>query len=153
VLKEKPVAFFSHRHAAYLAGLGTFGINNMLLTPQYGPRIRFTSIFTAAEIASDPVIKEDLCIRCKRCIDVCPVNAIPGTDYPGGITDKITCATRSEALLKRFISPCGLCIKVCPVGEDRTLFHREDMSIYDEDKKESRSCHAAWEHVRAYGGS
>ena len=152
VLKEKPVAFFSHRHAAYLAGLGTFGINNMLLTPKFGPRVRFTSIFTSAEIRPDPVMKEELCIHCMRCVDICPVNAIPGMDYPGGITDKVTCATRSEALLKRFISPCGFCIKVCPVGEDRTLFHRTDMSIYDEDKKESGSCHAAWKHVRSYGG-
>ena len=152
VLKEKPVAFFSHRHAAYLAGLGTFGVNNMLLTPQFGPRVRFTSIFTTAEIAPGPVMEEELCIQCMRCVDVCPVRAIPGGDYPEGITDKITCATRSEALLKRFISPCGLCIKVCPVGEDRTLFHREDMSIYDEDKKEFPSYHAAWKHVRSYGG-
>ena len=48
VLVENPIAFFSHRHAAYLAGLGNFGVNNMLLTPEYGPRVRFTSIFTAA---------------------------------------------------------------------------------------------------------
>jgi len=152
VLKEKPVAFFSYRHAAYLAGLGTFGINNMLLTPQYGPRVRFTSVFTTAEIDSDRVMKEDLCIHCMRCADICPVKAIPDTDYPAGITDKLACATRSEALLKRFISPCGLCIKVCPVGEDRALFHREDMGIYDEDKKEFESYHAAWNHVRSYGG-
>ena len=33
VLLEKPLAFFSHRHAAYCAGLGTFGVNNMILTP------------------------------------------------------------------------------------------------------------------------
>ncbi len=152
VLLEKPVAFFSHRHAAYLAGLGTFGINNMLLTPQFGPRVRFTCIFTSAEIGPDPVMEEELCIKCMRCVDICPVKAIPCTDYPDGITDKIACATRSEALLKRFISPCGLCIKVCPVGEDRTLFHREDLSLYDEDKKEFAPYHAAWNHVQSYGG-
>lgn len=36
-LLKNPVAFFSHRHAALLAGLGNFGVNNMLLTPEYGP--------------------------------------------------------------------------------------------------------------------
>ncbi|HSQ94014.1 MAG TPA: epoxyqueuosine reductase, partial [Methanoregula sp.] len=46
VLKERPVAFFSHRHAAFLAGLGNFGMNNMLLTPAFGPRVRFASILT-----------------------------------------------------------------------------------------------------------
>lgn len=152
VLKENPVAFFSHRHAAYLAGRGTFGINNMLLTPQFGPRVRFASIFTTADIEPSPVMEEDLCIHCQRCAKVCPVNAIPGPDYPEGITEKLTCATRSEALLKRYISPCGLCIKVCPVGEDRVIFQREDPGIYHEDRLEFGSHHAAWKHVRSYGG-
>ncbi len=152
VLKEKPVTFFSHRHAAHLAGLGTFGINNMLLTPQSGPRVRFTSIFTAAEIDPDPIRGEDLCIKCMQCVEVCPVRAIPCTNYPDGITDKHACATRSEALLKRFISPCGLCIKVCPVGEDRILFQREDSGIYDEENPEFHPYHAAWKQVRSYGG-
>jgi epoxyqueuosine reductase len=152
VLKEKPFAFFSHRHAAYLAGLGTFGINNMLLTPQFGPRVRFTAIFTTAEIGSDTVMKEDQCIQCMRCVDNCPVSAIPGSNYPEGITDKVTCATRSEALLKRYISPCGLCIKVCPAGEDRMQFQRQDPDIYNEDKKEFSPYHAAWKHVQSYGG-
>jgi epoxyqueuosine reductase QueG len=152
VLKEKPVAFFSHRHAAFLAGLGTFGINNMLLTPQFGPRVRFTSIFTTAQISPDPVMEENLCVKCMRCVNACPVKAIKGADYPDGLSNKITCATRSEALHKRFISPCGLCIKVCPVGEDRTQFQREDLNIYDEDKKEFSPYHAAWKHVISYGG-
>ncbi len=30
VLLKNPVAFFSHRHAAFLAGLGTFGVNNTI---------------------------------------------------------------------------------------------------------------------------
>ncbi|MDF2876117.1 MAG: Iron-sulfur cluster-binding protein [Sporomusa sp.] len=29
---------FSHRHAAVAAGLGEFGLNNLFLTPEYGPR-------------------------------------------------------------------------------------------------------------------
>jgi epoxyqueuosine reductase len=152
VLKEQPVTFFSHRHAAYLAGLGTFGINNMLLTPRFGPRVRFTSIFTSAEIGSASLLEENLCTRCMKCVEVCPVKAIPGTDYPEGITDKMRCATRSEALHKRYISPCGLCIKVCPVGEDRTLFCRKNMDIYDKDANEFTAYHAAWNHVRSYGG-
>ena len=57
ILKENPVTFFSHRHAAFLAGLGNFGLNNMLLTEKFGPRIRFASIFTAADIPPDPVIE------------------------------------------------------------------------------------------------
>ena len=152
ILKEKPVAFFSHRHAAYLAGLGTFGINNTLLTPEFGPRVRFASIFTTADIAPDTVLENNLCIRCMRCVNACPVKALDGKPYPEGLTDKKTCAARSEALANRFISPCGLCIKVCPVGADRKQFGREDLGMYREDDERFSAYHRAWKHVRSYGG-
>jgi epoxyqueuosine reductase QueG len=152
VLVERPVAFFSHRHAALLAGLGNFGTNNMLLTPEFGPRVRFAAILSSAEIAPDPVLEKSLCIRCQRCVRACPVQALDGEDYPQGLTDKKTCATRSEALLQRFISPCGICIKVCPVGEDRKGFGREDAGIYDEENTIFDRFHRAWNHVRSYGG-
>ncbi|MFA5348738.1 MAG: 4Fe-4S binding protein, partial [Methanoregula sp.] len=151
ILKDKPVTFFSHRHAAYLAGLGNFGINNTLLTKKFGPRVRFASIFTAAEIPPDPLMEDPLCTRCLRCMDVCPVKAIGGKEYPLGLIDKKTCATRSEALSKRYVSPCGLCIKVCPVGEDRKFCQREDLGIYNEKAEKFDRYHQAWRHVRRYG--
>jgi epoxyqueuosine reductase QueG len=152
VLKERPVAFFSHRHAAYLAGLGNFGVNNTLLTPQFGPRVRFSSVFTSAELPEDPILERPLCIRCMKCVNSCPVKAISGRDYPDGLIDKKTCAARSEALSKRFISPCGICIKVCPVGEDRIRYGRTDPDIYDEDNERYEPYHRAWKHIRSYGG-
>jgi epoxyqueuosine reductase QueG len=150
ILKDKPIAFFSHRHAAYLAGLGTFGLNNTLLTKEYGPRVRFVSIFTTAEIEGSAPMRKQLCTKCLRCVKACPVSAIPGKEYPEGIIDKKACATRAEQLYSRFLSPCGICIKVCPVGEDRKLFDRKDASMY-EDKKRFPEYHRAWEHVRSYG--
>ena len=156
VLLKNPVAFFSHKHAAYLAGMGSFGENNVILTKEYGPTVRFTSIFTTAVIEGDPIPGEDLCKHCKRCINQCPVNAIPEgielEDNSGDFfrpIDKIACANRSKMLRKDFKSPCGICIKVCPVGMDRKVFNREDMSIYT-DKKDSKY-RKAWNHVRKYG--
>jgi epoxyqueuosine reductase QueG len=152
VIKEKPVAFFSHRHAAYLAGLGTFGINNMLLTPEFGPRVRFASIFTSAEIPPGEIMEKDLCTRCLQCVNACPVKALDGRDYPESLTEKKTCTARSEALANRHISPCGLCIRVCPIGNDRKVFGREDSGIYREDDDRFLAYHQGWKHVRSYGG-
>lgn len=152
ILKENPVAFFSHRHAALLAGLGNFGVNNTILTPEFGPRVRFVSVFTSAEIPPDPVMSGSLCTRCMKCVKTCPVKALGGGDYPLDLTDTKTCAIRSEALFKRSISPCGLCIKVCPVGKDRERYGRTDPAIYDETDDRYRLHHRAWAHVRRYGG-
>lgn len=150
VLLEKPCAFFSHKHAAYLAGLGSFGQNNVLLTPEYGPRVRFTSIFTTAEIEGSEIKNENLCTRCFACVRQCPVGAVKEEgDFPP-IVDKISCAQRSKKLRKEYRSPCGICIKVCPVGEDRKIFKRENTSIYDENKAPEQY-KKAWKHLRSYG--
>ncbi len=151
VLLKNPVAFFSHRHAAFLAGLGTFGVNNMLLTPGYGPRVRFTSVFTSASLPADPVMEEQLCIRCMKCSDLCPAQALGTDDYPLALTGKSACARYSATLCERHISPCGICIKVCPVGNDRTLFSRQDTTIYDPPVHKT-ALQRSWDHVRTYGG-
>jgi epoxyqueuosine reductase len=154
VLLEKPLAFFSHKHAAFLAGLGSFGLNNVLLTPKYGPRVRFTSIFTTAEMEGDPLPSQNLCTRCMLCAQSCPVGAI-ATDSedlgecPESI-DKVSCATRSKKLRGEYRSPCGICIKVCPVGEDRKVFNRRDTSMYT-NTENYQAYHNAWKHVQKYG--
>jgi epoxyqueuosine reductase QueG len=150
-LLKNPVAFFSHRHAAHLSGLGTFGVNNVLLTKKFGPRVRFGSVFTSAELPPDPVMEEDLCTRCMRCVRMCPARALDERDYPEGLTEKSACTAYSAELARWGVSPCGVCIKVCPVGADRELYGRKDPSIYARGER-ATELQRAWEHVRGYGG-
>jgi len=147
-LKREPVAFFSHRHAAFLAGLGTFGMNNMVLTREFGPRVRFGSVFTSAPLRSDPLKKEELCTRCMNCVLLCPVQALSG-EYPKNTTDKTACTEYSAILRQRGISPCGNCIRVCPVGSDRVAFG-QDAGIYAK-REGNEQYYRAWEHVRRHG--
>ena len=117
-LRKDPSSFFSHRHSAYLAGLGSFGVNNMLLTKKNGPRIRFVSVITTAELNYNGPIKEQLCIKCMKCRKECPDDAVASGMYPNNITDKKRCVERSATLRNEGRSPCGRCIYVCPVGTD-----------------------------------
>ena len=153
VLKEKPLAFFSHRHAAFLAGLGNFGINNMLLTEKFGPRVRFASIFTAADIPPDPVMERSLCTTCMQCVDVCPVKALDGREYPEGLTDKKACAIRSEALYKT------IHLTMRSVYQSLSGWRRQEICMQGKIAESTtrriptyEKYHRAWKHVRSYGG-
>ena len=69
----------SIRHAAVAAGLGQFGYMSIVLTPEYGPRIRFGVILTTLEITPDPMYDgPPLCNpeKCGICSKVCPTGAI-----------------------------------------------------------------------------
>jgi len=124
-----------------------FGVNNTLLTKRFGPRVRFASILTNVGMEPDGVMKENLCVHCMRCVEHCPVSAIEAGDYPEHIIDKGRCTGHNLSLSRRGISPCGVCIKVCPVGEDRAVHGRTDMTIYDGNGPLDDS----WKHVRSYG--
>jgi len=65
----------SHKHVAYAAGMGEFGLNNLLLTPEYGPRVRFASTITNAPLKPDPLFDGSLCDECGECVKVCPCGA------------------------------------------------------------------------------
>lgn len=74
----------SHRHAATRAGLGEFGYNNIVLTREFGPRQRFNTIVTNAELVPDPLITEPICLRdaCRLCLAACYMEAIVMRDDP-----------------------------------------------------------------------
>ncbi len=65
-------------HAAVEAGLGTLGLNLMLLTPEYGPRVLLTAVLTSAQLTPDQRMTTPLCLgeECGRCLLACPGDAI-----------------------------------------------------------------------------
>jgi epoxyqueuosine reductase QueG len=121
-------AFFSHRHAAVRAGLGEFGLNNLVLTPEYGPRIRLNSVITSIQLEPEPIIGEKLCIRgCTLCLEACAlcvynpsINVLTPKENlnwneiwlgPPSVTDKHACSSGRCA---------GGCVRVCPMGSKKT---------------------------------
>lgn len=71
---------WSQRHIAYAAGLGTFGINNMLITDS-GCCGRFGSVVTNLPIQPGKIIEKERCLykqngSCKVCINHCFAGAL-----------------------------------------------------------------------------
>jgi epoxyqueuosine reductase len=68
------------RLAAVEAGMGTLGLNNMLLTPQFGPRVYLCGMMANLELEPDTPLEGELCLgptECGRCAAICPAGAIP----------------------------------------------------------------------------
>jgi len=69
---------WSERHAAFVCGLGTFGLSKGLITPK-GISGRFGSIITELYLQPDKREYENIyeyCSMCGACVKNCPVNAI-----------------------------------------------------------------------------
>ena len=77
-LKRGSYGYLSMRHLAVEAGLGTFGLESNLLTPEFGPRVYFAAVLTEAELLPDRRMLEQVCIgeTCGRCLLSCPTDAI-----------------------------------------------------------------------------
>jgi ferredoxin len=67
----------SYRHCAVAAGIATFGLNGLALTPEYGFRQRFVGIPTTAPLKpADKLLDQSLCDGCMACIRNCPAHAL-----------------------------------------------------------------------------
>ena len=76
---------WSHRHFAYAAGLGTFGMNNMLIT-KAGCCGRYTTVVTNLDVEPDDICREELCLykkdgSCGVCMKHCPSGALTPEGY------------------------------------------------------------------------
>ncbi|EIM63847.1 4Fe-4S double cluster binding domain-containing protein [Desulfobacter postgatei] len=122
---EKWFSYISHKAVAIAAGIGWQGKSLLIVNPDFGPRIRLTTVLTNADFQPDSPIK-NRCGKCNQCKEHCPAGAILGVNTDSHYS------TRSEAInLEKCvhqvrdvfgqlpnIAPliCGICIKVCPWG-------------------------------------
>lgn len=107
----------SHKHAAVACGLGSFGLNNLILTRDHGAYMRFATVITNAELRPDPLLKQDLCLRekCLKCVEACPVEALDNPIYDahrGWKMNKRKCEEYLKVVSDGDV--CGLCIRACP---------------------------------------
>lgn len=121
------------------AGLGQLGRHGLLITPEYGPRVRLFKVFTDLPLVPDKPIDfgvTQFCRSCKRCADVCEVDAISFKDDPDW---EPSTKSSSPGALKWYIDAekcfgywcdngmdCSTCISVCPYTKGRSEAHAEE---------------------------
>jgi len=133
------------KDAAVLAGLGCLGKSNILITPQYGPRLRLRVMLTDVDLPSTGAIEFDPCEDCPMpCRTACPQDAFAEQIYssekygqkelPGrsGIYNRLSCnqqmiinesdfeevKTDNQEKPKKQIKYCRECELACPVGSE-----------------------------------
>jgi reductive dehalogenase len=115
---------------AIQAGLGECGRHGMLITPEYGPRIRLAKIFTDLPLVADRPLSfgvRAFCESCRRCSRACPPKAIP-SGPPSDAKPSISClngvkkwTVDPEKCFKFWAAQgtdCSICIRVCPYNKD-----------------------------------
>lgn len=78
--EERLISDWSHRHVAYIAGLGKFGLNNLLITAK-GSGGRIGSIVTTMELEPTEIETGEYCLykakgKCQLCIRRCVGDAL-----------------------------------------------------------------------------
>ena len=116
--RKKLVAPWSHKHAAALCGLGTFGMHRMLITAG-GAAGRCGSLVTDAVLPPSPPVGGELCRAragriCRACVAACPAGALEAEAF-----DRHGCFARCQENGRRLGMPgiaqvCGKCAAVCP---------------------------------------
>ncbi len=118
------------KDSAHLAGIGVIGKNNLLVTPEYGTRVRLRGIFIEADLKPTGPSGFDPCNGCDRpCHKACPRGAFKKT---GTFTRKLCslendkCDANAEMIDGSIMGidepssvtkPCRYCELACPVAQ------------------------------------
>jgi epoxyqueuosine reductase QueG len=109
------------------AGLGWIGKTDLLITRQFGPRLRLVTILLKdfSGKTGKPV-NDSKCGNCSACVDACPALAANGKkwnikidrdDFYNPWKCRDMCAELGKQKLQADARVCGICVEACPVGK------------------------------------
>ena len=112
------------------AGLGVMGRSGLLLTREFGPRVRICKVITDLELApaeNDYPPMEEICGDCTLCAKACEADALSFADEP---TCEILTESNNPGILRWQFDPekcfdfwleigcdCSNCMAACPASD------------------------------------
>lgn len=126
--KQEWYSYISHKAVAIAAGIGWQGKSLLVVSPEYGPRIRLVTVLTDLSLKPDRPAR-NRCGKCTACVDACPVQAIKDVNTKWHYADRnealffercVERVTGNAVNLPFIESPiCGVCIRACPHGSKK----------------------------------
>lgn len=116
---------FPHKSIARGAGLGWIGKSLLLITEDYGSRVRLGSVLTDMELETGEPM-ENRCGTCKKCIENCIAEALKENKFEEYLSDRKESlkVEKCASKLREFNNDenigemvCGICIKECPYSK------------------------------------
>lgn len=109
---------WSHRHVAYIAGLGKFGLNNMLIT-ESGCCGRIGSFVTSLDLPANSKAKDEACLyrhngSCERCVKRCVGNALYTDQFDHYKCYKVYLENKKKYEKMGLAGVCGKCLVSTP---------------------------------------
>ena len=117
------------------AGLGELARNGLLITPEFGPRVRLAKVLTDLPLTADRPIEFgvwNFCMKCEKCAEKCPSKSIsfgPPTDRPNNISNRegvLRWPINAETCLAFWAAngtDCSNCIQTCPFNKPAGRLH------------------------------
>lgn len=119
----------SHKMVATRAGLGWIGKTDLLISREFGPRLRLVSLLIDREpdglVGTVRPVDQSRCGSCTICVDQCPAQAANGLSWNihlhrdsffNAHKCRDMCAELARQRLNVNERICGLCVSVCPFG-------------------------------------
>jgi len=126
---EKLLGAVSHKAIARMAGIGWQGKSLLIVSPEYGPRIRLATVLTDMPLAPDGPI-ESRCGSCKECSKSCPAEAIRNVSVQGRYKSREEALVFNRCADRTFANSqlpgigariCGVCVRACPYGKPKRI--------------------------------
>ena len=111
------------------AGLGDIGRSGVLLTPDFGPRVRLSFVTTDLPLEPDVWRSDtsvlDFCTICHKCAENCPTHSVP-TEGREMIDGALRWRIDPETCFHHWVrlgTDCSRCLAVCPHAHPSTTMH------------------------------
>lgn len=137
------------------AGLGETGRNGLLISPEYGQRLRFAVITTDMPLIADEAVDlgmKRFCELCNKCSKSCPGQAISHLP-PENDNGKLRWRIKHEECYKmwrRLGTDCGVCLSVCPFSQGIDIEDIKNMKGDDKKMVQMLKSHEERNGIRVY---